>query len=458
MPEPRQTHLRYTCFHAKHRNRDATKQTRDDEAEKLLAYCFSHSLFIVQSSSPLKDFLCTHVAHAPITCAPFPFPRNAFQDALNLMPAFNNLCIEIPTKNWFWDVTQRVAAQDVFIGSLLKCLNPQNRFEFCVQRSDYMLDRSGSIKQVELNTIAAALYGMAPRVTRLHRRRLDTRSSVPENNVLKNIVRGFRKADKLYRDAFKVRDTVILMVIQEEERNIFDQSAFIDAVGLPVIRRTLSELAALAEDHHLDQPLMVDGKEVSIVYYRAGYTPRDYTNSTCWKIRGNIELSRAIKCPSIRTQLVGMKKMQQVLAEPEIIAELGIHKLSECFVEFYDVNDLPKLDVNNLVVKPQREGGGNNYYSSDIPSIVPQLASSPDAYVIMQRIDSPPQNVRALSNGRIIELSAVTELGIFGVVIADKQRILWNKTAGYVLRTKSVDSHEGGFMRGVSFVDAPLLI
>lgn len=435
------------------------KEGRDDEAEKFLAYCFAHSLFIVHPSSPLKDLLSTQISHAPITCAPLPFPRAAFQNAIELMPTLNRLCIEMHTKECFWDLIFRVREQDKFIDKLFSCYcSESSKFEFCVQRADYMLDQGGNIKQVEINTIAAALYGLGPRVTELHRRGLAFCDDIPENRALEIIVKGFRKANKLYQDAYNVQNTIILMIIQEEERNMFDQSAFIDAVGIPVIRRTFSELVGMNEKSLFNQPLMINGKEVSIVYYRAGYTPTDYKSGACWTVRRAIEWSRATKCPSIITQLAGMKKMQEMLANPKVIQKFGIQKLSKCFAKFYKPNELPSLNLNNVVVKPQREGGGNNYYGSDIPKIILQLVSNPDAYVIMQRIDSPPQRVRALSNGKIIEMSAVAELGIFGVVIADNDGFLWNETAGYVLRTKAVESHEGGFMRGDSFIDAPLLV
>ena len=47
--------------------------------------------------------------------------------------------------------------------------------------------------------------------------------------------------------------------------------------------------------------LVVDGKyRISVVYYRCGYTPRDYGKDGYeWKAREMMEFSTAIKCPSI---------------------------------------------------------------------------------------------------------------------------------------------------------------
>lgn len=60
-------------------------------------------------------------------------------------------------------------------------------------------------------------------------------------------------------------------------------------------------------------------KSVSVVYYRAGYTPNDYPSEFEWNARSLIESSKAIKCPSIGYQLAGTKKVQQSLCEEGVL-------------------------------------------------------------------------------------------------------------------------------------------
>lgn len=62
--------------------------------------------------------------------------------------------------------------------------------------------------------------------------------------------------------------------------------------------------------------LMLDGHEISVVYFRAGYTPDDYPTNDEWEARALLEHSFAVKCPCIGYHLAGTKKVQQVLAEP----------------------------------------------------------------------------------------------------------------------------------------------
>lgn len=74
------------------------------------------------------------------------------------------------------------------------------------------------------------------------------------------------------------------------------------------------------------------------------------------------------------------------------------------------------------MLKPQREGGGNNIYGKDIKDAILKMKNSKErsAWILMERI-SPPVTynymVRPGSSG-IPELSElISELGIFGVVI-----------------------------------------
>jgi glutathione synthase len=55
--------------------------------------------------------------------------------------------------------------------------------------------------------------------------------------------------------------------------------------------------------------------KVSVAYFRSGYTPNDYPTEDEWAVREMIEISSAIKCPTVGYQLAGTKKIQQVLCE-----------------------------------------------------------------------------------------------------------------------------------------------
>ena len=49
-----------------------------------------------------------------------------------------------------------------------------------------------------------------------------------------------------------------------------------------------------------------------------------------------------------------------------------------------------------------------------------------------------------------------SELGMFGVILADKDRVVLNKHAGFLLRTKLEGTDEGGVAAGYAVLSSPL--
>merc|ERR1712087_1022893 len=100
----------------------------------------------------------------------------------------------------------------------------------------------------------------------------------------------------------------------------------------------MGTLREVLEQGRLDEStnrLSLNGVEVSVAYFRAGYTPDDYHSEKEWQGRLLLERSLAIKCPSVAYQLVGAKKIQQALAKPGIVEKfIGQDvgpTLRECF-------------------------------------------------------------------------------------------------------------------------------
>lgn len=81
-------------------------------------------------------------------------------------------------------------------------------------------------------------------------------------------------------------------------------------------------------------------------------------------------------------------------------------------------------EPNKFVLKPQREGGGNNIYNENIRSWLNSMKESQErtAWILMDRIYPPLQKnylIRAAEELKDnIDLSdVITELGIYGVII-----------------------------------------
>lgn len=127
--------------------------------------------------------------------------------------------------------------------------------------------------------------------------------------------------------------------------------------------------------------MLSNDQTFTVVYFRAGYEPNHYHGQTEWDGRWLIERSAAIKCPSIHYHLAGTKKVQQQLAKPGVLERFvsdaeRVRTIREIFTGLYSLDDTAEgnaaieLALRNpakYVLKPQREGGGNNVYDNDIP-------------------------------------------------------------------------------------------
>jgi glutathione synthase len=221
------------------------------------------------------------------------------------------------------------------------------------------------------------------------------------------------------------------------------------------------------------------------VYFRAGYSPDDYPRGDeDWSARLHIEKSRAIKCPSILTHLAGCKKVQQVLATPHsphlkrfLPDDSVASRVLSTFAPIYPLddseagNEAKKLATDpasavRYVLKPQREGGGNNIYRKAIPPFLKDLPPTHwPAYILMEMIEPPPLKNAILRNGELQRGGVIGELGVYGACLwrngsgeSDKGEIVENFEAGYLLRTKGDQSEEGGVAAGFGAVDSVCLV
>ena len=119
----------------------------------------------------------------------------------------------------------------------------------------------------------------------------------------------------------------------------------------------------------------------------------------------------------------------------------------------------------SYVLKPQREGGGNNLYGEALRA---QLAKfTPDApigsdgdlssFILMQRILPPVNRTLCLRNGEMQELETLSELGIYGGYLRVGEDVAMNVVGGHLLRTKAASSDEGGVAAGYAVLDSPCL-
>lgn len=379
-------------------------------------------------------------------------------------------------------------------------------------RSDYMIhvDPSNAnsppvIHQVEFNTVASSFGGLSTLVSELHRYllrigayprtgHLITEENLPVNPAAQKIACGLAAAHKAYGSGGEGRKTAVLFVVQHSERNVFDQRwleyNLLEKYDIQAHRISLSEIPNLTTLDPVTRALIYHPPhtpdiliEVSTVYFRTGYGPDDYPSELEWASRTTLECSKAIKCPSAITQLAGAKKVQQVLAMEGVVerfitdAKLA-QRVRGTFAAIHPLDNSPaglvarEIALNSpkkYVLKPQREGGGNNIYRSKIPDFLRSIPESHwSAYILMELIEPPNLENVIARNGETMSGGVIGELGVYGAVLwrdgegeqrgKGIQAIISNEESGWLLRTKGRDSEEGGVAAGFGSVDGVLLV
>ena len=449
----------------------------------------------------------------PVAMLPFKIPSKAFQDCVSLSPLWNKLVDAVARDiEWLHGTLEPVAKADPFTGRLLEISKEIHKegllqpLMLGIHRSDYMLHESVEEKvpprflQVELNTIASSMGAHASNVCKLHRfllgrfagdkedrgpvatqlrQHFDLSSSaspveihrrLPENATLQAIPAALAKAHQVYG----VKDSKVVFVMNEDGRNFADwcqvEYGLWHNHGIRVIKKTLAQLKrdATVDEHG---KLMLGAFEVSVVYFRAGYGPEDYPTEVEWAARSMLEKSKAVKCPSVDYQLVGAKKVQQALARPgaveRFLSSRDSAKLRSCFAGLWGLGPLEDdaeiikkacAQPEQYVLKPQREGGGHNFYGADVAKKLKELsAEDRSAYILMQRIMPGLQASVMTRQGQLQVMNCLSEFGFYSVYVGDGRRVYMSQHAGHLVRTKAQGVDEGGVAAGYAVISSPFL-
>ncbi len=351
----------------------------------------------------------------------------------------------------------------------------------------------------------------------------DIIKGVPYNHALEKLPLAMKLAHERYKERFVVgsgnssssgKDVpsittplAILFVVQEGETNTVDQRMLefelYQKHTIPVVRMSLTKahthLQLDSDTGSLyvlnDDDVSSIDYEISLVYFRAGYAPTDYPdgyNGIEWSSREIIERSRSTKCPNLGYHLAGTKKVQQEIARPGVLEKLygekdmddEIQRMRDAFAGLYSLgNDAVQEDYDAVqdvlsgaegkyVLKPQREGGGYNFYGEslalkikenvEVNSETGELTLGEDLaeFILMQRL-FPPKQTAVLLRAGVVEGcgESISELGCFGTILQsyDGETTLHNEYAGFLLRTKFENVDEGGVASGFATLSSPYL-
>jgi glutathione synthase len=474
--------------------KDSEKKIPSYVIEEMVNYLYSHG--IVMKNTEGKG-----VIHIPSVIYPSPIVKSFFEKIEFYQIAFNKIFDKLSRDQQFLEeILTPLSESNEFIKKNLEISKKANEFpqkqkiQLNIFRNDFMVDKIKKfIYQTEFNTIAVTMGTFSDEMKRFFSffskkypeyferflNKNDREVPIEKADSISTFVDSIIEGIKLFNENYK--ETLIVFVVQENEKNIFDQRSIENDLwnrfNVKSRRLTLNEIAKNCE-YDENKNLKIDNKIISLFYFRSCYTEKDFVDEESWKGREMIELSTAIKVPNINSFLTTFKVFQYYLTKPDILKkfcpeELISNDIIRFFMKIYYVRDMtPEAqkelfakiteNLNDFVVKPQKEGGANNYYGEQIKSLIPEGENEPNDElknsIIMEKINPPEYETMVLKNDELVLQKVVSEFSVYGVILSDDAKYYLNKSVGFLVRTKDANQNEGGIMTGVAAVDIPFLI
>ncbi|MGL5451368.1 MAG: glutathione synthase [Aeromonas sp.] len=449
-----------------------------------------------------KELLYSAV-HTPFTLAPTPISRGDYQHVKSAAQTLSKLIYAVSEDHGFlYDAIEPITAGDPFFSALLAMhqqihasATKAPRLPLLIMRSDFMDDKQDGHKLVEFNGIAAGMGPFGQRIHELHhylqrqwpaaymQALYQTSGELVGNDAIEGLSAGIAEATfKIKREFGDPGPARFLMIVQEHENNVFDQHLLELALqhkGIETQRRTFRELHNQLSTGANDR-LILDGVgPLDTVYLRAGYQYSDYeaadlNEPSCCRalmgIRVLIEQHRVAVNATVAQQLATSKRVQMRLSglKTTQLTSFGLtpqeaDTVKEVLGEMHPVTPdsthfIAAAPADSWVLKNQGEGGGHCLFGADILTTLATLDPRQyPSWSLMRRLHPVPRPmpawiVRKAELQRVTDL--ISELGIFTVQMDGNLACTQPRVAGYLLRSKSAKSTEGGVHSGQGVLDS----
>jgi len=411
---------------------------------------------------------------APVSLTPYHLTETQWQQALDTGRLLGLLHQRVAQQaDWLLSQFSSLKAELSLPGQLAQLLqiprNHHNANAVSLQRHDLMLDQQNQWRWIESNPIAA---GMGP----LNALWLDLLRAEHPGAYANNPATA-AQADLMFSAAAQhagTRQPHIVFVVEAQEDNWFDQQLLADALaqrGAQVQRLTLAQLQQAVDASACPTGTLHYGPDpLDLLYFRTGYNQADYPSAQLWQLRLQLEQFDLLLCPTLLQQLAGSKWLQLKLAQylqqadlhQAFAAQFGFNlaetqQLAALTVPMAAVDELSSAEFDQLITqgwwyKRQAEGGGNVARGAQAQQWR-QVHQPGDGDVLMAPVDPQfrPETLQKLVRGQWQttpeqDNGHISELGIFSL----------GEDAGYggyLLRTKTSSSLEGGVHKGFAVLD-----
>ncbi len=445
--------------------------------------------------------------HAPFSFTPCPISTTVLAQLERTAPLLGRLTQALAEDGQLLqDVHATLACGDPFFAEILsthRALHRQPgevlRVPLLLQRSDFMVDARIGPQLVECNSIAAGMAPFGERMGSLHQylqqrwpyeyARLHSVApgALHPNPATANMARGIANAAaSIARELGDTGPLNFLMVIQDNEDNVFDQRLLenqLRSLGLQTHRRTFRQLHQQLSSGP-NQSLQLEGcGTLHVVYLRAGYQFQDYlatdldTRRCCDALLASrmfIERHRVAVNATIAQQLATSKRMQLQLAgdDGDLLQRLGFDReesaaLQAVLAPMRSVNADTATRLRDegdhaaWVLKNQGEGGGHCLFDQNILHRLDALGESDyGAWTLMQRLypKGRDKDTLLVRDGRAQTVQRlVSEIGLFTAHLGSAALATDDHRPGHIghlVRSKPPQVTAGGVHSGFGVLDS----
>ena len=336
-----------------------------------------------------------------------------------------------------------------------------------VARIDYMVDEpSDELKMVEFNLHSVGvheisnLYNFLLKTVLIPNEAIDFKPSENYLQVAKLLGHGVDEYEKLYLTA----KTTILFVTFANDLNILYYRHIeicLWKLGYTVKVRSLDQLGSLVKRDEIDNRLLIEGDEVSLVYFRTLPDETNFGDDNFESVIRPVELSRAIKVPDIGQVLISFKPFQQYFTQNGHVFERFNESCSEMRRVLMDLRPINDLNfVNQVLSKPQDyvlklsygEGGGGCLFGNDLKLKLEYWKDNWESssfersnFLLMKKILPPSiENIQVNQGYEWKRDLFNAEFGFYGGLISVDGKIITNNFIGSCVRSKRSQDNEVG--------------
>uniref|UniRef100_A0A914H8B9 Glutathione synthetase n=1 Tax=Globodera rostochiensis TaxID=31243 RepID=A0A914H8B9_GLORO len=487
----------------------AAKVVFDEENVQTLvedAIDYAHNVFLIVRTQERKD-ISDYAQIVPFTLFPSPYPREMFKEAIDVAKAMSLLYFRVSRdfeflKMVYKDVLELDESIRNYMNICEEVLNEgiKQPFSIYLQRADYYVhvredgaEKKYELKQIEVNGgPVGGANGIPPRITKLHERTLSKAGipNLPEDVLPKNpnakagAAEAVVHAWRLYKQKFTHPDPIIVFLVLKDNSywhflKRYDEYE-IEQIAKNKIKVVYVTWPECIRDLTMDDDftLRLKGQAVAVFYINYSITGVIFSAKSIetYKI---IERSTAIKSLSLFYELSVSKKVQQILSLPGMVERFFpdpkeapmVDAIRKTFARMWGLedDDLETREIvadaiahpERYVMKPNREGGGKNFWDQEIADNLRTLAPKERAaYILMEKLNPlTVKNYLVWPFKEVVYDDVVVELGVYTFMVGNMQDGTMSHYAqpGHLARTKLATSNEGGISSGTGTFDSVYL-